>query len=206
MRFDSFCSLDYDFSRDQSRLHLDDYLDSIAQRLAEDANILDGTALVKRFDILLHGSVVKWLAHLCPHVRQNVFLAHRGWTGVLDVDRSDDGTRRNLLWSLLWILRLDRWHSQQRANKCDPGCCSWGAHPSRKVSHRLRSAIPRKHTHAGQAPISGRRWQSSRRDFTQMVATLRRGVRVAKRDVPTSFNSKVRTNYSGAAVRNRHHE
>ena len=108
LRADPSGSFDYDFSRIQMRLHLDDYLDAVAFWRTEDAKILDRAALVKRFHILLHGYVVIWLAHLCPHICQKPLFTHGGGPCVLYFDRPDDGTRRRLLGSL----RPGRWRSQ----------------------------------------------------------------------------------------------
>ena len=195
LRADPSGSLDYDFSRNRTRLHLDDYLHAVAFWRTEDANILDGAALVKRLHILFHGYVVIWLAHLCPHICQNPLFTDGGGPCVLYFDRPDDGTRRRLLRNL----RPGRWRSQQRTNECDPSCRKWGAHPSGKFFHRLRSAIPRKRTNAEQAAISGRRSPSSRQRFSTVASASTESPAV-------SFNLEVRTSYSVAAAGSRHRE
>ena len=39
LRFDAFSSIDYDFAHDRTRLHCHGYLDAVAFRLGEDANV-----------------------------------------------------------------------------------------------------------------------------------------------------------------------
>jgi hypothetical protein len=96
-------------------------------------------------------------------VRQNPFLADRFWPCVMHLDGTDHGRPRHRLRSLC----PNDYGASQRTDGGDPDCKRRGAHPSRKMSHRLRSAAPRNEPTQDRRAISGRRWGSSRRDFTE---------------------------------------
>src|SRR5206468_9145691 len=74
--FHAFGTVDYDLAQDRTRLHGNDYLQSIALRLSKNPNVLNRAGLVESRDILLNHFVGIRLTHPGPHLSENSFPAH----------------------------------------------------------------------------------------------------------------------------------
>ena len=162
LRLDPFGSGDFDLAHDRPCLHRHDHLHAIPFRLSKNANVMNGASLVKRLDVLLDHRIGVGLAHPRAHLRQDPFLAHCLRPCVLHVDGTDNGGAGRRLRRLC----SGDSRTKQRTDGGDPKCKWREAHPSRKMSHRLRSAGQNKPTHNRRA-ISGRRSARQGEIFTE---------------------------------------
>src|SRR5437867_1591816 len=135
LRLDPFGPGDFDFAHDRPCLHGHDHLHAIPFRLSKNANVMNGASLVERRDILLDHLIGVGLAHPRAYLRQDPFLADCLRPCVLHVDGTDNGRSRRHLRRLC----SGDSRTKQRTDGGDPKCKWRGAHPSRKMSHRLRA-------------------------------------------------------------------